>query len=156
MELTIRIDDDEMLAHVNRLRGALTPQQFVNNCFVAGVRQAEARYQREMGFFKRANDGAISLDNVPDRLAKIDRQTILASLKAANEKDPLFGEIKNLIKKYGKLLQLHSWETGRPIASFTTSSVAPIQQVAVEAAVHGLQQAEAAGADKVINRPTKH
>ena len=156
MELTIRIEDDEMLSHIERLRGALTPQQFVNNCFVAGVRQAEARYQREQGFFTRANDGAISLGSVPEHLAKIDRQTVLASIKTANQNDPLFSETKKLIVKYGKLMQLHSWETGRPIASITHSSLAPIQQVAVEAALHGLKQAEAVGKDNAVKRPTKH
>ncbi len=141
MDVTLKIENEEMLAAIERLRGKLPPLEFIRICFVAGLRQADVEYRRKAdpadGRTGKARDTNIDLGRVPEELGKLDADTIMAALKEANKKNPIYAAFYELVMKYKAMLKRHVDESGRPLKPFFVSLV-PIQKIAAEVALRSV------------------
>lgn len=157
MAVILKLENDKMLADIERARGNLTPEEFVLKCIGEGVRFADLERLKKADAGKPA---MLNLGEVAPELAKVDRDTVVRvvtdiseQLKHAKESNPIYGEVKRLVEKYTALLTARKQATGgRPIEAIESVSLAPIQHFALEIALQSVQK-EPGG---MVRTVTKH
>ena len=157
MAVTLKVDDEKvMLADIERVRGDLTPGEFIVKCIRAGVRLADLERQKKTDAGK---PGMLNLGQVAPEFASLDRDTVVrvvaemsARVKETKESNPIYAEVGRLVAKYTALIEARRKKTGRPIGNIEGIALAPIQHLALEVALQSLQK-DARG---TVRAATKH
>jgi len=157
LAVTLKVDDEKvMLADIERVRGDLTPGEFIVKCIRAGVRLAdlERRKKAEAG-----KSGVLNLGEVAPKFAKLDRDAVMAAMIEVNEKlkyvtvnNSIYDEVRRLVVQYTAMVERHRKETGLPIGNVEAVALAPIQQIALEVALNSTQ----GNPSRIIKTATKH
>lgn len=158
MAVTLKVDDEAvMLAEIERVRGDLTPGEFIVKCIRAGVRLAdlECRQKSEAG-----KPRVLNLGEVAPEFANVDRDSIMRivtevcdRVKETQQSNPIYVEVMRLVAKYRALMEARRKDTGGlPIGNIEALSLAPIQHLALEVALQSVQK-DAGG---TVRTATKH
>lgn len=127
MAITVKIEDEQQLELIEKLRGKTSAKEFVALVIKAGLRVAEQEV-------KRAKSGKVMrFTAAKPEFKTLDVGAITEALKDNDPKNPVKLEVSRLVNDYTAQLSTHAKQNGNKLpASLRVNANSPIEKVAFQ------------------------
>ena len=134
MKFNIEIKDAKQQARIEKLRGKMSPKEFIQRALEAGIKLAEQN--------AKTRENMIGFAPAKEEFKALDVAAITEALKGSDPQHPVRLEVSRLVKNYTEKLREHAKANGNRLPnSLKVQTRAPIEGVAFKITANAINKA---------------